>query len=49
MAYVVTAQISSSGKRTTSRRFTRKHEAIAFLEDTRKQRRGSNPRLKEVK
>lgn len=49
MAYVVTAQISRSGPRTTSRRFTAKHEAIDFLERTRKQRKGSNPRLKVVK
>jgi len=49
MAYVVTAQINRTGPRTTSRRFISKHEAIDFLERTRKQRPGSNPRLKEVK
>jgi len=49
MAYVVTAQVSSSGRRVTSRRFTAKHEAIDFLERTKRDRPGSNPRLKTVK
>jgi len=48
MAYVVTAQISRVGPRTTSRKFTAKHEAIDFLERTRKERKGSNPRLKQI-
>jgi hypothetical protein len=49
MAYVVSAKVSRGGKRIDSRKFKQKHKAIDFLENTRKMRPGSNPRLKQVK
>jgi len=49
MAYVVTARVSRGGKRATSRKFTALHEANDFADRTKRDRPGSNPRIKKVK
>ena len=47
MAYIVTAKIG--GKRIESKKFNNKSEAIIFADNTKKDRKGSNPRIKKVK
>ncbi len=48
MTYVVTAKVSRGGKRTTSMRFRTRAQAEAFAKKTKKDRPGSNPRVKNV-
>ena len=47
MSWIVTAKIR--GKRIDSKIFKNKTQAIAFQEDTKRFRPGSNPRLKKLK
>lgn len=47
MAYVVTAKIG--GRRITSKRFSDKSQAVGYAYATKRDRPGSNPRLKKVK
>ena len=48
MAYVVTAQVSREGRRATSNKFSSKAEAEAYANRTKRDRPGSNPRVKKV-
>lgn len=50
MPYIVTAKISAnSNRRVESKQFATKKEATQFARATRRDRPGSNPRVKKVK
>lgn len=49
MAYVVSAKVSRDGRRVNSRKFTSLHEANDFADRTKRDRPGSNPRVKKTK
>jgi len=47
MAWVVTAKIG--GRRVTSQRYSDKSQAVGYATATKRDRPGSNPRIKKVK
>ena len=48
MTFVVTAKVSRGGKRATSMKFRTRAEAESFAKRTKRDRPGSNPRVKNI-